>query len=133
MVRLILGDINAVDLVPPVSGQGNYAWFSDAEISAFVTQSEGNYLRAVGFAILQLATGAAQKGINVKTDDLSVDASVRGTSLTAIAMDYFAEANRLDTIDDQNVFTIVVPTDPSPTSMWDFPFGFFPALGQIGF
>ena len=66
----------------------------------------GSIPRAVGFAIMQMALGFALKGISVKTDDLSLDASKRGSSLHEIALSYIAQADATDTADASDFFGI---------------------------
>lgn len=109
-VRLFVGDTNAVELVPPVEGQRSFDWFSDAELEQFLVAGSASVPRATGFAILQLAAGAALKdGRAIKTDDLSVGASTRGASLLAVAKAFFSEADAADASDDASGFLIVSP------------------------
>lgn len=109
-VRLFVGDTNAVELVPSVDGQRSFDWFSDAELEQFLAAGAGSVPRATGFAIMQLATGAALKdGRAIKTDDLSIGASTRGASLLAVARAFFAEADATDASGDASGFLIVEP------------------------
>lgn len=108
-VRLFIGDVTARPLSPTVEGQASFDWFSDAELAQFLVSADGSVQRACGYAILQLATGAALKdGRAIKTDDLSVGASTKGASLLAVAQAFFAEADAADE-GDSSGFLIVSP------------------------
>ncbi len=125
-VRLTLGDVTAVDLVPAVTGMADFSWFSDAEIAQFILAASSNTLRAVGIAVMQLATGAGLKGYTVKSQDLSMDASKRGQTLEVIANSYFAQALAVDEADARDAFSIVAfpGLPPDPNQVQDL-FGWF--------
>lgn len=123
-VRLFVGDVNAVELSPAVEGQRSFDWFADAELEQFLTAAGGSVQRATGYAIMQLATGAALKdGRAIKTDDLSVGASTKGASLLSIAQAFFAEADSADLAAESSGFLIVSPGAPCRRpegTLWPF-------------
>lgn len=106
-VRLEIGDVNAEPASPPVEGQAEYDWFGDNEILQFLSGGE-SILRACGRAVRQLALGKTLAGgVSIKTDDLSIDAKTRGTSLLSIADSYFADADEEEARADADLFVVV--------------------------
>lgn len=88
-LRYILGDVDYVALVPPVSGQGDYEAFSDAELQALLDMSGGSFPTAVGYAYLKLAGLAAGQAIDWRSDDLRVNLSRTPDELRKIAQLWF--------------------------------------------
>lgn len=99
-VRLMLGDVRSVPLVPAVVGQADYERFGDAELASFLVVGGDSVLRAVGHAVTQLALGAGLSGVSIKTDDLGIDNSRRGATLLDIAKSYFEQADADDLSED---------------------------------
>jgi len=93
--RLLAGDTYYVELVPPVSGQGDYTLFADAEIAAYLAL-ESNVYRAVGLAYLGLANTAAREAEAIRDYDLQVDSRQKAEQLRAQADAFFAEADRVE-------------------------------------
>lgn len=106
-VRMLLGDTDAVALVPPVAGQGEYSWFSDAEIDAMLILYGGNVWRSAARFLITIAGSQALLLKKWSADDLSVDGAAISEALRKLAFQLGEEADRLDTMDD--IFIISYP------------------------
>jgi hypothetical protein len=95
-LRALVGDTSYKPLEPPVEGQGDYNVYSDADLEAFLTQTDGNELRAAGHAFRTLAAVYAASGRSIRTDDLNIDTTKRGSDFLAIAKSFFDEADAAD-------------------------------------
>ena len=95
-VRLNLGDTVSVPLVPDVPGQGDFRFFSDLEIQAFLAQGDNNALMATGFAYLSWSRDAAKLAILGKTDDLQFDTTDRAKEFRLLADEFFERANNVE-------------------------------------
>lgn len=104
--RLLASDTSYVALDPPVSGQGDYTYYSDAEIEGYLTVTEDNPYRAVGFAYIALANIAAQSAESIKDFDLAVDSRQKAEQLRIQAQWFFDKADELDA-EGAEGFTIV--------------------------
>lgn len=91
--RVLVGDTQYVELVPPEVGFGDYEKFSDDEIEGYLAQAEGSIPRAIGYAYLYLAGQAALTSHSVKDYDLAVDTTKRADGLIAIANMWFGKAD----------------------------------------
>ena len=113
----LLGDINYVDLTPASIGFGNYTYFSDDEISAFLTTSNNSPKRAVGNAFLQFAAAAVAESTDAGSADMSVDTSKRAADYRLIAHEWFVQADAEDQLDRINNGTMLVvsPSKSKPT------------------
>jgi hypothetical protein len=89
-VRLNVGDSIAT---LPAGQAPQYAYFSDAEITAFLTAAGDDPVRATGFAYLQLAASFAMQGKSIKTDDQAIDTKGRGKDLLEVAQSWLAQAD----------------------------------------
>lgn len=69
LFRLASGDVESEPLNPAEPGYGDYALWSDDQITAFLTLSGGSVARAISKGYIQLA--AATDAEAIKTDDLS--------------------------------------------------------------
>lgn len=69
--RLLAGDSEYEEVVPPVPGFGLYQLWTDAEIEAFLAVSGGSVPRAIAMAFSQIGAMWASTGATIKTDDLS--------------------------------------------------------------
>lgn len=69
--RFTAGDTSYTDLVPPEAGFGDYAIWSDDEITTFLSVAGDNLARAIAIAYRQMAAMWASTGASIKTDDLS--------------------------------------------------------------
>lgn len=109
--RALTGDLNAEEYDPPVEGIRNYEMFSDAEIEAYLSQSEGSISRAIGFAYLYLAGQAAKESLTVRDYDLQVDSTKRAADLRAIAEMWFGRADDEDANAGAEAM-VIVPVGP---------------------
>ena len=107
-VRLLIGDTANKALSPIVVGQVDYQLFGDADLANFVALAGDNVKRATGYAIQQLALVYTLTGASVKTEDLALDSSKRGSTLSGIAASWFAEAAADELAEDGAV--LIVPT-----------------------
>lgn len=98
-VRLNLGDTVSSPLTPDVPGQGDFRFFSDLEIQAFLSQGGNNPLMATGFAYLSWARDAAKLAILGKTDDLQFDTTARAKEFRLLAEEFFSRANNVEWFD----------------------------------
>lgn len=104
--RALAGDTQYVPLVPAESGYGNYTFWSDDEITAFLASSE-SVPWAIYSAYLQAASTAAAQSVTIKDFDLSVDLSKRADGLRAIAALWLSRAQDDDLIAGEDAFEIV--------------------------
>lgn len=98
-VRLNLGDTVSSPLVPDVPGQGDFRFFSDPEIQAFLLQGGNNPLMATGFAFLSWSRDATKLAILGKTDDLAFDTTDRAKEFRLLADEWFNRANNVEWFD----------------------------------
>lgn len=104
--RVAYPDKNSVPLDPVVSGQQDYEKFSDMEIEGFLALGGGSTLRAIGYALLQKASSAAEESSVVKDYDLSIDLTKKAADLREQAAEYFALADQQDSA-GEDAFTVV--------------------------
>lgn len=114
--RLLAQDVNYVDLPTPVTGQGSYDLFSDAEVQGYLAMFQGYSLyRAVGAAYHGLAARASMEAKIAKDYDLQIDLTKRAAALESISEMYLEQANSNDLLSGVlSTFDITAP-DPSPT------------------
>lgn len=93
--RLTIGDTVATNIA---GGFGEYSYFSDDEITQFLTAGGDNPMRAVGWAYLAWAGQAAAESIAIADFDLKADYSKRAGELRATAQMYFGMADDADVI-----------------------------------
>lgn len=106
--RVLAGDVAYTELDPPETGFGDYTFWSDLEIEAFLSASE-SLPWAIYYAYLQAASTAAAQSVVVKDFDLQVDLSKRADGLRAIAAMWLSRAQDDDLIAGEDAF-VVVPT-----------------------
>lgn len=106
-LRLLVGDTASVPLQPDEPGFADYATWSDAALEVALLTQGGNQLRAAGTLYLQLAAEHSLTGRSVKTDDLAIDTTRRGSDLRAIAQSFFDEAIVADRDAASDFFQIV--------------------------
>ena len=82
--RALVGDLSYTELDPPVSGFGNYALFSDAEIEVFLDLGDSQEMAAY-YAFMQLAASAARTSTSVSDFDLKIDTTKTPVELRMIA------------------------------------------------
>lgn len=135
-VRTLVDDTASVPLDPPVTGQGFYAYFSDAELTAYLNLTASSPYRAAGNATMRLAREAAMLASSVATDDLKAATEHRAADLRAIALEYFAFADDQDARDAESGFDLgrtgVRPFYPGlrfPPNPEYVPIGSWPPVG----
>lgn len=103
-VRALLGDTDAINIL---SGFGEYAWFSDAEISALLGLYSDNPKRAAARMLLTIAGSQALLIKKWSADDLHVDGAAIAEALRKQAKDLQDEADAGDNVID--IFEISYP------------------------
>lgn len=96
VVRALIGDTAYIALVPETPGLGDYAQFSDIELSAFLLQGGDSPLRAAGHAYFRLASNAAFESRNIATDDLRINTEKRATEFRLLGVALFEQADKGD-------------------------------------
>lgn len=104
--RALAGDTVYTELDPPETGFGDYTFWSDDEITAFLSVSESTAW-AIYYAYLQAASTAAAQSVTIKDFDLSVDLSKRADGLRAIAALWLSRAQDDDAVSGEDAFEIV--------------------------
>lgn len=92
-LRGLIGDITAKPLEPALPGYGDYFYFSDDELLAFLAQGSESVPRAAGYAFLQLAAAEAKKAVNATAPDVKADTTKRSQLLNEVAKTYFEQAD----------------------------------------
>lgn len=127
--RLLAGDSEYAELVPPVSGMGLYQIWTDSEIVAFL-QVAGSLTRAIALAYTQIAATYAASGATIKTDDLSYSSKDSVGSWQSLAKYWSDLADKEDDKAANDMFDLV-PTgsiqpwmrpEGSPRRYEEFPF-----------
>lgn len=104
--RALAGDTQYVPLVPAEAGYGDYTFWSDDEITAFLASSD-SLPWAIYYAYLQAASTAAAQSVTIKDFDLQVDLSKRADGLRAIAALWLSRAQDEDAVAGEDAFEIV--------------------------
>lgn len=115
-------------------GDTGSQWFTDDEITTYLTVYNSNVLRAAGLALQNLATNFAVQARSIKTDDLAIDTRTRATALAELSKQYFAQADDQDKNDSASVFQLVQPSNvagPGPIFPIVSPFDPIPIDYQI--
>lgn len=99
-VRLLVPDTEQLGATPEYI-------FSDHQIQAFLTLYSSNVKRAAAQAKLVLATSEALINKVIKTDDLATDGAKLAAELRAQAQMLMSEADKDETEDSYDSFTIV--------------------------
>ncbi|MET4703030.1 hypothetical protein [Frigoribacterium sp. UYMn621] len=92
-VRSLIGDTQYKDLIPAQTGFGDFGYFSDSDILAFIGTGLPNAKRAAGNAFLQLAVSTSLSSVNMATDDLRIANDKRAADIRLAASMYFAQAD----------------------------------------
>ena len=100
VARALITDTQYLALSPAVAGQGDYRWFSDLEIAAFLIAGGNNPLMATGFAFLSLASqvSANEANVDIQSLDFKVTSSKRASDLRADAQIWFDRANNVEQV-----------------------------------
>lgn len=82
--------------------------FTNAELQAAIDATgDDSILRAAGQAVQSLAMQYALAGKSIKTDDLGLDTTKRGSTLLDVAKSFFDEAAAADAAEADGGFQIV--------------------------
>jgi len=100
-------DADLITQVRALVGDTDSQWFTDDEITSYLTVYASNVLRAAGAACQNLALNMAMTARSVKTDDLAIDNRTRATALTELSKTYFAQADSQDAKGANDFFEIV--------------------------
>lgn len=95
-LRLLVGDTEYVEFIPPEVGYGDYNNFSDDELNGFIVAGGGSLTRASGYAYLRLAALAAASAISWRSDDLAVDSKLVASEYRLLARIAFEQADGED-------------------------------------
>lgn len=105
-VRLLIPDVE--QLTNPIDALADASYlFNDSQIQALLSMYSNNIKRAAAQAKLILATSEAMINKVIKTNDLSTDGAKLAAELRAQAAMLMAEADKDDTEDSYDSFTIV--------------------------
>jgi predicted type IV restriction endonuclease len=107
LVRSNLGDVSYKDTT--LAGQGDFNYFSDDELNAFLQAGSGSVYRATATAFLQWAAVAADEAGIITDVDLKVDLTKRATLLAQRADYFLAKADAEDEAKAGDSF-LIVPT-----------------------
>lgn len=93
-VRVLIGDTDAKPLDPPVSGQGEYAWYSDTELEVLGEMFADSPKRVAIWVLSQVAISDALLLKKWTSEDLAVDgpAIIRGIEATLKRLSKEADA-----------------------------------------
>jgi hypothetical protein len=94
--RALMGDFEAVPLVPNVPGQGEYMWFGDEALQGILNVYLDNPRRAAAQALRIIASSQALLLKKWSADDLSVDGAAIATALIKLAAELDAQADLID-------------------------------------
>jgi hypothetical protein len=72
-VRVLVGDTTAAPLTAPVTGQGQYAWYSDEELEVLGEMNGGNPKRVAIWVLSQVSISMAMLLKKWTSEDLQVD------------------------------------------------------------
>lgn len=92
-LRLMIGDTEYVDLVPPEVGYGDYNNFSDDELGGFIAAGGGSITRGSGYAYIRLAALTAAGAISWRSDDLAIDSKQIASEYRLLARVAFEQAD----------------------------------------
>jgi hypothetical protein len=106
-LRALVGDTSASPLNPVEEGYASYAVWSDLMLEAALFRAGSNLRRAAGDLYAQLAAEYAQLGRSVKTNDLALNTTSRGSDLLDVAKAFYEEAERADKAAAADIFTVV--------------------------
>lgn len=105
-VRLLVPDVEQLTSSVDPSADASYL-FNDSQIQALLSLYANSIKRAAAQAKLILATSEALINKVIKTDDLSTDGAKLAAELRAQAAFLMSEADKDDTEDSYDSFTIV--------------------------
>lgn len=126
-MRLLIGDLAATNIVSP---NGDYLFYSDADIAGFLTL-DGNIYRCAGFALNALATQAANEAESVKDYDIAIDRRQKAEQFREQAKAMFAQAERVDAEGDTGFQIVSTGRRYTPAELAEFDLSQFEPLDFI--
>jgi len=95
-VRVLVGDTTPAPLGTPVSGQGQYAWYSDAELEALGDLLGSNPKRVAIWVLSQVSMSQALMLKKWTSEDLAVDGPAITRAMEATLKRLSAEIDKED-------------------------------------
>lgn len=126
-VRVLIGDTDPQQINPPLGISGEYVFYSDAEIEAFISMYGDDPRLAAARILISIAGSQALLLKKWSTDDLSVDGAAIAEALRKLAKDLRDEVASGTAMTD--IFEISYPGSNGLT-LW--PEGFALDYGYIG-
>jgi len=99
-VRALIGDFEAIPLVPPVLGQGEYLWYGDDALQGILNVYLDNPRRAAAQSLRTIASSQALLLKKWSSDDLSVDGTAISEALRKLAAELDKQADDIDALVD---------------------------------
>jgi hypothetical protein len=120
-VRVLVGDTEAAPLTVPVSGQGQYAWYSDEELEVLGEMNGYNAKRVAIWVLSQVAISQALLLKKWTSEDLQVDGPSIVRSMEATLKRLAAEVEREETrAGDDEFFGIYGGTPELPRVLYPY-------------
>lgn len=106
-LRALVGDVEYTPFDPPDPGFGQYQYFADVELAAFIRAADGSLLRAEGLALHGIAKQLTILAVDVQTDDLRSRTIEKAKLMRELANDKIAQADTEDEKAVADIFEIV--------------------------
>lgn len=124
-VRVLVGDTDAAPLETPVTGQGQYAWYSDAELEVLGSMNNMNPKRVAIWVLSQVAMSQALILKKWTSEDLQVDGPAIARGIEATLKRLAAEVDKEDTLGGDAEFFGVYDFSGShrylfPPTAWEY-------------
>lgn len=103
-VRVLIGDTDPKPLTVPVTGKGQYAWYSDEELEALGDLLGGNPKRVAIWVLSQVALSNALLLKKWTSEDLQVDGPAITRGIEATLKRLAAEVDKEDDIGGEAEF-----------------------------
>lgn len=103
-VRVLVGDTTPEPLETPVSGQGQYAWYSDTELEALGNLLGSNPKRVAIWVLSQVGMSQALLLKKWKSEDLEVDGPAIMRGIEATLKRLSAEVDKEDDVGGEAEF-----------------------------
>ena len=103
-VRVLVGDTEPAPLEAPVTGLGQYAWYSDAELEALGEMNGGNPKRVAIWVLSQVSLSQALLLKKWVSEDLQVDGPAITRGIEGTLKRLSAEVDKEDTLGGEAEF-----------------------------
>jgi len=97
-VRVLVGDTEAAPLETPVTGQGQYAWYSDTELEVLGELNSANPKRVAIWVLSQVSISMAMLLKKWTSEDLQVDGPAITRGIEGTLKRLSAEVDKEDTL-----------------------------------